>query len=225
MSLTPHKVVATTLGSLLLIAVTTALLFRDQLTLQLVSEWMEQSGQLAIPLFILGYALIVVTFLPATLVSIAAGALFGPLWGTLFSATGATIGALFAFLLSRYLFSDWVKSHANRHSDKVVHCVNQEGWRFVAFVRLVPLFPYNLSNYLFGITSLSAVTFSWATLLFILPGTVARTYIGHVGIETLSGSGEQIVLKIGIAATLFALVAFLPSIIRTVQRELLNSGS
>lgn len=193
---------------------------REYFNQDLVTNTIVALGLYAIPLFIVGYAAAVVSFLPATLISIAAGAVFGPVWGTLYSVLGATLGSSLAFLLSRYLLADWIRQKGGKHTRKMMHCVETEAWRFVAFVRLVPLFPFNLSNYLFGITSLPLLSFVWPTAVFIIPGTLARTYIGHVGIESLQQGGNQIVLQIGIAAALFGIVAFLPSIIKTVKAEL-----
>ncbi len=193
---------------------------REHFSQALITQTIIALGLYAIPIFIVAYAAAVVSFLPATLISIAAGAVFGPLWGTVYSVLGATLGSSLAFLLSRYLLSGWIREKGGKHTKKMMHCVETEAWRFVAFVRLVPLFPFNLSNYLFGITSLPLFSFVWPTALFIIPGTLARTYIGHVGIETLQEGGNRLVLQIGIVAALFGVVAFLPSIIKTVRAEL-----
>ena len=193
---------------------------REYFNQQLVTETITALGIYAIPIFIFAYALAVVGFLPATLISVAAGAVFGPLWGTVYSVLGATLGSSLAFLLSRYLLSDWIRRTGGKHAQKMIHCVETEAWRFVAFVRLVPLFPFNLSNYLFGVTSLSLLSFAWPTAVFIIPGTLARTYVGHIGIETLQEDANRIVIQIGLAAALLGIVAFLPSIVKTVRAEL-----
>ena len=80
------------------------------------------------------------------------GALFGPLWGTLWNLSGATLGATLAFAIARYLGADWVARRAGERLVRLIRGVEEEGWRFVAFVRLVLLFPFNLVNYAFGLT-------------------------------------------------------------------------
>lgn len=204
-------------------AASIAIVSREYFDLEWLINSIQVLGSFAVPVFILGYMLAVVGFLPATFISIAAGAVFGPLWGTIYSVTGATIGSVLAFLISRYLLSDWIKQQGGKHTHKMMHCVEVEAWRFVAFVRLVPLFPFNLSNYLFGVTALPLFSFIWPTALFIIPGTLARTYIGHVGLEALQDDGQQIVLQIGIAASIVAIAAFLPSIVKTVRREIMSA--
>jgi uncharacterized membrane protein YdjX (TVP38/TMEM64 family) len=95
-------------------------------------------------LFVLLYALATVLFAPGSILTVTGGALFGPLWGTLWNLIGATFGATLAFLIARYVGSDWVTRRAGERLARVIHGVEEEGWRFVAFVRLVPLFPFNL---------------------------------------------------------------------------------
>ena len=89
---------------------------------------------------------------PARSSRLAGGALFGPFWGSLWNLLGATLGATLAFLVARYVGGDWVERKAGGLLKRLIDGVDAEGWRFVAFVRLVPLFPFNLSNYVLGLT-------------------------------------------------------------------------
>ncbi|WP_338063196.1 TVP38/TMEM64 family protein [endosymbiont of Riftia pachyptila] len=82
--------------------------------------------------------------------TLAGGALFGPVLGTFYNLTGATIGAVLAFLIARFFTSNWVEQKTGGHLKRLKEGVENEGWRFVAFVRLVPLFPFNLLNYAVG---------------------------------------------------------------------------
>jgi len=109
-------------------------------------------GQWAPIVFVVLYALSTVLFVPGSLLTLAGGALFGPIAGTLCNLTGATLGATLAFMIARYVASDWVSARAGERLAALVQGVEEEGWRFVAFVRLVPLFPFNLVNYAFGVT-------------------------------------------------------------------------
>ncbi|HGG58736.1 MAG TPA: TVP38/TMEM64 family protein [Gammaproteobacteria bacterium] len=97
-----------------------------------------------------------------------------------------------------------------------------EGWRFVAFVRLVPLFPFNLLNYALGLTRIPLLHYVIASYLFMAPGAVAYTWLGYVGREALAGS-EGMVKKALLALALLAGAAFLPRMIRRFRS--LTSGN
>ena len=98
------------------------------------------------------FAVGTVLFVPGLLFGLAGGVLFGPVWGTVLNLTGATLGATAAFLVARYIAADWVEGKAGGRLERPHAGVEAEGWRFVAFVRLVPLFPFNLLNYALGLT-------------------------------------------------------------------------
>ncbi|MGA7764257.1 MAG: TVP38/TMEM64 family protein [Candidatus Binataceae bacterium] len=109
-------------------------------------------GRWAPPAFIALYAAATVLFVPGSVLTLAGGALFGPLWGTLWNLIGAVLGATLAFVAARYVAADFVARRAGPRLKALVEGVEAEGWRFVAFVRLVPLFPFNLLNYALGLT-------------------------------------------------------------------------
>ncbi|MEN8176513.1 MAG: VTT domain-containing protein, partial [Pseudomonadota bacterium] len=149
---------------------------------------------------------------PGVIMTLAGGALFGPVLGTFYNLTGATLGAALAFLLARYLAADWVERRTRGRARRLINGVEAEGWRFVAFVRLMPLFPFNLLNYLLGLTRIPFVQYLVATYLFMLPGAVAYTYLGYAGREAAAG-GEDLVQKILLALGLLAVLAFLPRLV------------
>jgi len=93
----------------------------------------------------------------------------------------------------------------------------EEGWPFVAFVRLVPVFPFNLLNYALGLTRLSVRTFALTSWLTMAPGALAYAYLGSVGREAISG-GPAMMQKGLLALTLLAAVALLPVLIRHWRR-------
>ncbi|HDO33984.1 MAG TPA: hypothetical protein ENH08_02555, partial [Chromatiales bacterium] len=132
--------------------------------------------------------------------------------------TGATLGATLAFLLARYLGAAWVERKAGARLQRLNRGVEAEGWRFVAFVRLVPLFPFNLLNYALGLTRIRLGTYVLASYLFMLPGALAYTYLGYAGREALTG-GAGLVRKALLALALLALVAFLPRLIGRLRKR------
>ncbi len=201
----------------LLAAVALAILYRDQFDGAALETWIRDAGPVAPLLFMLIYALAAVLFLPGSVLTLAGGALFGPVLGTLYNLTGATLGATLAFLIARYLASDWVAEKTGGRVKQLINGVEGEGWRFVAFVRLVPLFPFNLLNYALGLTRLRLLHYIIATYLFMLPGAIAYTYLGYAGREAVAG-GEGMIQKGLLALALLAVVAFLPRLIGTLRR-------
>ena len=197
--------------------VTLAIIYRDQFDAVALESWVRDAGPVAPLLFILIYALAAVLFLPGSAFTLAGGALFGPVLGTFYNLTGATLGATLAFLIARYLAADWVTNKTGGRVKQLINGVEGEGWRFVAFVRLVPLFPFNLLNYALGLTRLRLLHYILATYLFMLPGAIAFTYLGYAGREAVGG-GEGMIQKGLLALALLAVVAFLPRLIGKLRR-------
>jgi uncharacterized membrane protein YdjX (TVP38/TMEM64 family)/rhodanese-related sulfurtransferase len=201
----------------LLAAVTLAIIYRDQFDAAALEAWVRDAGPVAPLLFMLIYALAAVLFLPGSALTLAGGALFGPVLGTFYNLTGATLGATLAFLIARYMASDWVADKTGGRVKQLINGVEGEGWRFVAFVRLVPLFPFNLLNYALGLTRLRLMHYILATYVFMLPGAIAYTYLGYAGREAVAG-GEGMIQKGMLALALLAVVAFLPRLIGNLRR-------
>lgn len=198
--------------ALLIGGIMLAIAYRDYLDAEALQQWMEQAGAAAPLLFMLIYAIASVFFLPGSVLTLAGGALFGPILGTFYNLTGATIGAVLAFLIARYLASDWVERKTGGYLKRLKEGVENEGWRFVAFVRLVPLFPFNLLNYALGLTRIRLSHYLIASYICMLPGAFAYTYLGYAGREAVAG-GEGLVQKGLLALALLAAVAFLPRMI------------
>ena len=195
-----------------------AALNRDRLDLEALDGWLSGLGFLA-PLAYLGlYAAGTVAFLPGALFALAGGALFGPVWGSLLNLIGATIGASLAFLIARYLSGGWVAARAGGRLTRLMEGVEAEGWRFVAFVRLVPLFPFNLTNYALGLTRIKFWSYFITSLVAMAPGAIAYTWLGHAGREAFAGDASAI--RYGLMALgLLAAIAFLPRLVRLLRGE------
>ncbi len=202
---------------LLLAAAAVAILNRDHINGASVTRWVEEAGIWAPLFFVLVYACATVLFLPGTVLTLAGGALFGPVLGTVYNLSGATLGATLAFLMARYLASEWVAQRAQGRLRQLIVGVEEEGWRFVAFVRLVPLFPFVLLNYALGLTRIGLLPYVLASFVFMLPGAVAYTYFGYAGREALAG-GEGLVQKGLLGLSLLAIVLFLPRLVRRLRK-------
>jgi uncharacterized membrane protein YdjX (TVP38/TMEM64 family)/rhodanese-related sulfurtransferase len=178
-----------------------------------LEEQMRELGTWAPVLHLLLFALATVLFVPGSLFGLAGGALFGPALGTIVNLVGATLGAVVAFLIARYAAADLVKNKAGARLKKLIAGVEAEGWRFVALVRLVPLFPFSLSNYALGLTRIPFSQYVFASLVCMIPGTLAYTWLGHAGREAARGSTNAIRYGLlGLAA--LAAIAFAPRLIR-----------
>lgn len=177
-----------------------------------ISQHIEDYGALAWLVFVILYAVGTVFFFPGSVLTLAGGAIFGPVLGTFLNLTSATIGAALAFMVARYLASEWVEHKTGGRLKQIKDGVENEGWRFVAFVRLVPLFPFNLLNYALGLTRIKFSHYLIATYVCMLPGAIAYTYLGYAGREAVGG-GDGLIQKAMLALALLALVAFLPRII------------
>ena len=215
--MTPAKALRLGLAVLLAAGMIAAIVFRDQSDAAALQAWLRQAGAVAPLLFMAIYAIGAVLFFPGSVLTLVGGALFGPVLGTVYNLTGATLGAALAFLVARYLASDWAGRRAGGRLKRLVSGVEAEGWRFVAFVRLVPLLPFNVLNYALGLTCIPFIQYLLATYLFMLPGAIAYTYLGYAGREAVAGS-EGLIQKGLIALALLATVAFLPRLIGRLRR-------
>jgi uncharacterized membrane protein YdjX (TVP38/TMEM64 family) len=159
--------------------------------------------------FIALYGVATVAMVPGGIFDLAGGALWGPVLGSVINLAGGSLGAALAFLVARYLARDWVESKGGPRVQKVVRSVRSEGWQFVAFVRIVPIFPYNIVNYLFGLTRIPFHHYILATIVFMAPSTVAYTWIGHAGRAALQGDTNNIRYALA-ALALLAVVVMVP---------------
>jgi len=191
---------------------------RDRLDPAVLQATVRDLGLLAPVAHVVLFAVGTVLFVPGALFGLAGGILFGPAWGTLLNLLGATLGATSAFLIARYVAQDRIRQRAGGKLDRLIAGVEAEGGRFVAFVRLVPLFPFNLLNYALGLTRIPLVAYVLATLVCMLPGTIVYTWIGYAGREALAQNDAA--LRYGlIALALLAAIAFLPRLVRRVRAD------
>ena len=212
-----HNSLRWILGILLVAGIALTFVYRDRLDTIALQQWIQDAGAAAPLLFMAIYALGTVIFLPGSVLTLVGGALFGPVLGTVYNLTGATIGALLTFLLARYLASDWVAYKTGGRLKQLKDGVEGEGWRFVTFVRLVPLFSFNLLNYALGLTRIRLVHYLLATYVCMLPGAIAYTYLGYAGREAMAG-GRGSIQKGLLALAALAVVAFLPHLIGRLRR-------
>jgi len=157
-----------------------------QLQMQLVDvlSWVDSLGAIAPIAFIVLYIVITVAFLPASVVTLGAGVVFGVVKGSLLVFLGAMLGASAAFLVGRYVARDWVSRRiANSQKFKAIdEAIGREGRKIIFLIRLSPAFPFNLLNYALGLTKVSFKDYVLGTT-GIIPGTIMYVYLG-----TLAGN-------------------------------------
>jgi uncharacterized membrane protein YdjX (TVP38/TMEM64 family) len=151
----------------------------------------------AVALFLLIYGLAAAAAIPTLPLNLAAGWLWGPVSGGVISALGTVCGASMAFGAARTLFGQPLRRRFDNHFlSWAQEEFDSKGWRFVAFVRLNPVFPSGPLNYLFGLTSIPWRTYVWATALFLLPPSIAVAWIGHSVAHLRAGLGASQILRV-----------------------------
>lgn len=198
------------------IVIIAGLLMRDNLSREALTHWLNGLGPWAGVVFIASYAAGAVAFLPGLVFTIAGGALFGPLWGTVYSLIGATSGATLAFLAARHGVGDWVAQRTGARLGRLQAGIDREGWRFVALMRLVPLVPFNLLNYALGLTRIRLSVYALTSFITMSPGALAYVWVGHAGRQAIAGGDNRLQAGL-IAIALIATVALLPRIIRSIR--------
>jgi len=202
---------------LLLIGIIFSIINREYFNNENITYFLNNYGIFTPLIFILIYVLATILFLPGVILTMIAGALFGPVLGLLYAISGATIGATLAFLNARYIVSEKIENMIEGSKlDYIKKSVEEEGWKFVAFTRLVPLFPFNLLNYSFGLTRIKLSDYVWSSFIFMLPGTLAYVYLGFAGNEILTG-GENLIQTILILIAIFAIIIYLPHYIKKIS--------
>ncbi|MCD4688977.1 MAG: TVP38/TMEM64 family protein [Desulfuromonadaceae bacterium] len=185
--------------------------FGVQDLLRVALDWVAGLGAWGMAAFVLLYVLATVLFLPGSILTLGAGALFGVVKGSIIVSLAATLGATAAFLVGRYLARGWVTKRisGNTRFQAVDQAVAREGWKIVGLTRLSPVFPFNLLNYAFGLTSVSLRDYFWATWIGMIPGGVMYVYLGSLagdlallGVEERSRSSfEWGLYLLGLVAT------------------------
>lgn len=164
-------------GVLLLLMVPLAIVIHHNMSFAI--QWVHQLGFIAPIVFGALFCVSTLLFLPTFPLVIAAGALFGPVWGVIINLTSATTGAICAFLISRYIGLNHLPVHKQALIQRLVARIDRYGWKSVMFFRLVPM-PFSVVNYGFGLTKIKISHYIVGTFIFIMPYKIIGTYCGTV---------------------------------------------
>ena len=202
--------------------------------IEAMQGWIEGLGVWGPIVFVLIYVAATLVLAPVFLLTVAAGALFGLVRGTITVSIGSTVGAALAFLIGRYFARDRVAKQLERYPkfDAIDKAIGEGGWKIVALLRLSPAVPFNLQNYLYGLTSIRfwpCVLTSWAAML---PGTFMYVYFGYLaraGAEAAAGAGDSgdtsnaalvwAIRTIGLLATIVVTVYITRIATRAIKRH------
>jgi uncharacterized membrane protein YdjX (TVP38/TMEM64 family) len=174
-------------------------------------------GAWAPAVFILIWIAACVIMLPGLPIAVAGGLVFGAVWGTVWTMVGSNLGACLAFLIGRYaardMVSGWVEK--NKALKKIDDGVRQQGWRMLMITRLVPVFPFNIQNYVYGLTNISFGTYALVSVVCMVPGTIAFNFAAGSAREVILSGGQPDAVKktmmyLAIAAVFFVLLSLIP---------------
>jgi uncharacterized membrane protein YdjX (TVP38/TMEM64 family) len=200
--------------------------------MEAVKDWIGELGIWGPVVLALVYIVATVLFVPGAILTVAAGVMFGLLVGTITISIGSTLGAASAFLIARYVARDKIAAMAgrNRKFSAIDKAIGEGGWKIVAMLRLSPAIPFNLQNYLYGLTPVrfwSCVVTSW---LAMLPGTFLYVYLGHVtgaalGADRERTTAEWAMLAVGLLATVAVTVYITWLARRKLQEQMSESAA
>lgn len=191
--------------------------------------WVDGLGPLAPLVFIAGYVVATVAFVPGSILTLAAGAIFGVVRGTAYVLAGATLGSAAAFLVARYALRPVVERRLarNKRFQRIDRIVEKEGGKMVLLMRLSPLLPFNALNYALGVSRIRFVPYLLGSAGMI-PGTLLYVYYGKLagdltslGRHATRGPEYYAVLGLGLIATMA--VAVISA--RAAKRALVESDA
>src|SRR5215510_8416539 len=187
--------------------VVAAKIFHIQDALKAALDWIGNLGAWGPVIFIGIYIVAAVLFIPGSVLTLGAGALFGVVLGSVCVSIGATLGATAAFIVGRYLARDAIARRISKNEKfaAIDRAVADEGWKIVLLTRLSPVFPFNLLNYAFGLTRVKLSHYVLASWIGMMPATVMYVYLGSL-VNVSAGhrqrtTGEWVLYGVGLLAT------------------------
>jgi len=194
-----------------------------------LNNWITGLGFWGPVAMALVYVAATVLFVPGTILTLAAGAIFGLGLGTATVSVGSTLGASLAFLIARYVARDKIAAMAsrNRRFGAIDRAIGEGGWKIVALLRLSPAIPFNVQNYMYGLTPVRFWPYAISSWVAMLPGTFLYVYIGHItgaalGAKRERGLGEWAMMAVGLLATV-AVTIYVTKLARRKLQEQMDA--
>lgn len=178
-----------------------------------LQQWFQGLGIIGYIAYILLFIVVAVFMFPASAITIVAGITFGSIIGGMLALTGATIGASVAFIVAKYVARDTIvgKFGNNPIFKKIEKGVKENGTSFLILTRLVPVFPYNIQNYAYGVTSMKLSTFTLVSLFTMAPG--AFIYAFMAGEIVANGLSVKLLIQFAAAGLILFGVSLIPKYI------------
>ncbi len=178
-----------------------------------LDAWFRGFGIWAPLIFIAVWIVACLFFLPGLPITIVGALIFGPIQGTIYSAFGSALGATAAFLMGRYAARGVVEGllAKNEKLRLIDEGVKTQGWRMLMITRLVPLFPFNAQNYVYGLTQISLPTYVLVSFICMLPGCIAFNFAAGA---VRAGQFGKFFLYIGVAGLVFVILSLIPGWIK-----------
>src|SRR5437773_8915591 len=204
--------------------------FHVQDLLKSALDWIGNLGPWGPVIFVGLYVVATVLFVPGSVLTLGAGAVFGVALGSVCVSISATLGATAAFLVGRYLARDAIGRKIEKHEKfaTIDRAVADEGWKIVLLTRLSPVFPFTLLNYAFGLTRVKLSQYVLASWIGMIPGTVMYVYLGSL-VNLGAGhrqrtTGEWILYGVGLLATVTVTV-FVTRLARNALAKKIGSNT
>lgn len=184
-----------------------------------LAAFVEAKAALAAATYVLGYATAVAFSFPgASFLTIAGGFLFGWPMGTVLAWVGATIGATAIFLVARTSLGALLSAKAGPRIQRLRQGFQDEGFSYLLFLRLVPVFPFWVVNLAAGLFGMRLAVYVAATAIGILPGTFVFAFFGHGLRKALASGGSPLSIELFLALALLGAMALIPVAVRKWRR-------
>jgi uncharacterized membrane protein YdjX (TVP38/TMEM64 family) len=200
-----------------------------------LAQGARETGALGVAIFFAAYVVSTVAVLPGSILTLALGFAYGPVWGLAIASPASVTGATCAFLLGRTLLRDWAahKVGGSARARAIEAAVDREGFKLVLLLRLSPLVPFNLLNYVLSLTSVRPGTYVLASFVGMLPGTLLYVYLGSLAPAAAElssaaqgdGAARTTLYVIGLLATVAVVVIGTRAARRALDAELRRPSS
>ncbi|MCK8825079.1 TVP38/TMEM64 family protein [Fuchsiella alkaliacetigena] len=188
-----------------------------------LQNWIQDFGIAAPIVYILIYIAACIFFLPGLPLGVLAGIAFPPVEAVIYASIASTLGATAAFLIGRYaardLIEDWIKD--KQHLNRIDQGVKDNGWRMLMITRLIPIFPFNLQNYAYGLTDIKLSTYFFVSWGCMLPGTIAYV-LSASALAQGDGNIGRTFMYLAIAGVFFVIISLIPKWLEKSHGEIIN---
>jgi len=186
---------------------------------EMMEAFIESFGIWGPLVYIVAYVLVTITGISAVPMTIVGGLLFGAVFGVIYTVIGAGIGLSLAFLIARYIARGFIEEKFGNTDafKKINEGVKNQGWFILATTRLIPIFPFGIQNYVYGLTSIGFLQYSVLSTIFIIPGT--SVYVILAGAVASGDTAKATKLAIIASLIFFAITVVAKLVARKAKKS------